>query len=309
MRNRFGVRGIRCRIRREHGGFRPLAALHGVSGGNRGEGKRVRTTGIGGSGRRRGLLGHHSRVLQNALGLRVHSHLQVRVRHVVACVQAFAKPGAGFIGFARRADVGGDRFLPLTHAREGVRRHVERVRHRRGNVGIGARGGQRLGGQRRHVVGVNDVMRETGMIRVALVERFENLRRLQVLREGLVGGQRRLRDRQRPEDARFHVGLVLAGHQFRGAFVGHHARALGRHIGAGEQPGDGVDEAHLPGCRRAGGPRLVNRRLAVGNGLRRALTGKWVAPIGQGHAPVRHRARGIGLGDALEQRPGFGEPE
>ena len=64
----------------------------------------------------------------------------------------------------RRCEVGLDRLLPVAHAREGVRRHVQRVRRGGRDLRVAARGVERAGRQRRRVVAVNDVVREPGMI-------------------------------------------------------------------------------------------------------------------------------------------------
>ena len=75
--------------------------------------------------------------------------------------------------------------------------------------GVGARRRQRLVRQRRRVVGVDDVVRQAGMLRHLLEERLEDVGRLQILRVGLVGRRRGLRDRERVEDLR--LGVVRVG--------------------------------------------------------------------------------------------------
>ena len=80
-----------------------------------------------------------------------------------------------------RPAIGVDRFLPEADARERVRRHVQRVRDIRRQRRIAASRAQRLLGERRVIVGVNDVVRETWMFRMFFVERLENGRGLELL--------------------------------------------------------------------------------------------------------------------------------
>ena len=62
-----------------------------------------------------------------------------------------------------------------------MRRHVQRVRHRRRKRRIAAGGVERLLRQRRVIEGVNDVVREPRVLRMLLEERFENGRGFQLL--------------------------------------------------------------------------------------------------------------------------------
>ena len=228
-------------------------------------------------------------MIEHGLGLRVLRHLQVGVGLIVEGVQRFAD-AAGLLRLRRRLDVGGHRFLPQADTREGVRGHVERVGHGRRDVRVRARGRQRLVGQRRHVVGVDDVVRQPRVVRHLLVERLENLRGAQVLRERLVGGERGLIDRQRPEDPGLDVARILRGHRFGRLLVRQHPRSLRARVGAREQSGHGVDVALLARRRRSGRLALVDRGLARGNRLGRSQAGERIAPVRQGDPPVGHRA-------------------
>ena len=62
---------------------------------------------------------------------------------------------------------------------------------------VAPRGSKRLFGEWRMIVGVNDVVREAGVLRVLLEERLQNRRCLQLLRVVLVAGERGLVHRQR----------------------------------------------------------------------------------------------------------------
>ena len=121
-----------------------------------------------------------ARLVGNAPRLGILRDLQVRVRLIVHRVQLFGSRVLLARGLCRSA-IGLDRFLPQAHARERVRRHVQRVRHRRRERRVAARRAQRLLGERRVIVGVNDVVREPGMLRMLLEERLEDRRGLQLL--------------------------------------------------------------------------------------------------------------------------------
>ena len=102
-------------------------------------------------------------VLQQRLHGLVLAGLQVRVDDVVHRVQFFRRR-ARLARAVGRHDVGVDRFLPGADARERVRRHVQRVRRRRRDRRVACAPRQRAIRQRRHVVAVNDVVRDAGMI-------------------------------------------------------------------------------------------------------------------------------------------------
>ena len=107
--------------------------------------------------------------------------LQVGIDAVVHRVQFFGDRPVALRDRARR-DVRVDRFLPVADARERVRRHVQRVRRRRRDLRVAPRGVERPIGERRHVVAVDDVVREARMIRLAGDELLENRAGLQQVR-------------------------------------------------------------------------------------------------------------------------------
>ena len=76
------------------------------------------------------------RALHDLLGVSITPQLQVRVDHVVHRVDGRVGVGFGVRGPA----VGGNRFFPVAQPCEDVRGHVQRVRRRRRDVGIAARG-------------------------------------------------------------------------------------------------------------------------------------------------------------------------
>ena len=63
-----------------------------------------------------------------------------------------------------RGEVGRRSIPARAQPREDVRGHVEGVRRGRGDLRVGARRRQRLGGERRVVEGVDHVVRDAGML-------------------------------------------------------------------------------------------------------------------------------------------------
>ena len=248
-------------------------------------------------------------LLQERLHGAVLARLQVRVRHVVHRVQLLRRR-ARLARSVGRQDVRVDRLLPRADTREGVRRHVQRVRRRRRDLRVAARRAQRVIGQRRHVVAVDDVVRDARMIGLLGVELLEDRPGLQLIRVRLVGRLRGGRERQRVEDRRLAIGRILRGqipHRLR---VRDDARAL---IDRGEISVElrrGGDVAPL--ALRLGG-RLERERDGVQAllELRRRPHdhGERIAPPRERDAPVRDRARGIRRERRLETLDGLTELE
>ncbi len=104
------------------------------------------------------------------------------------------------------------------------------------------------------------------------------------------------------------AGLSRGDLPHRG-LVGFDPCALRRDVGAREETGHCVDVAHLTPARCPGAARLVDGRLASGDGLRRAVAAEGIAPVGERNAPVRHGAGGILGGNRLELPTSLREPE
>ncbi len=196
------------------------------------------------------------------------SGLQRRVGLVVHRVQLLGDR-AERLGRLGRRDVGVDRLLPRSDAREGVRRHVERVRRRRGDGGVAAGRDQGAVGERRHVVAVDDVVGEAGVLRVLLDQPFEDPGRLEQVGVGLVGRRVRAGDRQRVEHLRLDVGRVRRGDGRHRVAVGDDAGALIDGVGAGEERRDGVDVGLLARRRRLEGLAAIDGRLRPPSAARR----------------------------------------
>ncbi len=109
-----------------------------------------------------------------------------------------------------------------------------------GNLGVAPGRGNRLIGQRRHVVGVNDVVGQAGMVRLLSEELFEDLACLQATAVGFVTGVRGNRQGKRVEDG----GLVILGIA---------ARDLSHGIAIAQQAGwlGSMFEISVKGCDRS----------------------------------------------------------
>ena len=84
-----------------------------------------------------------------------------------------------------------DILLPQSEPGENVRRHVDRVGRRRRNLRIGAGGIQSRRRHLRRITGMNNVVRQAGMIRVLLEQRDKH-------RDRLLSGERRIVRRRAP---------------------------------------------------------------------------------------------------------------
>ncbi len=230
-------------------------------------------------------------------------------------MQAVERGGAG-VGardpLARglgRGQVRIDRLLPHAEAGEDVRRHVQRVRRGRRDLGVAARRRQRQIRQRRVVEGVDHVVRDPRVLGLERKQAIQDLRRPLLPRVGLVG--RRVvghaEDRQGVEDRRLMVvgdALRHAGHRL---LVGHHARWVGHAVSlvVGVDRGDVVA---LSRARRAESGRLLSRRLPSGEfAFRRRPPNR--VEIAHRDPPVRHGAAGVLRRHVLEglRRLGVGE--
>ena len=140
------------------------------------------------------------------------------------------------------------------------------------------------------VVGVNDVMRQARMIGILLPQRLENLRRLQLRRVGLVGGQRRLVHGQRVENARFDVFGVIALHGLHGFRVGERPIAMRHRGGVLEQLADRADVGALARRRRSCGEAFLHRVASTFEQRSGLDAAERIAPLGHRDAPVRDRA-------------------
>ena len=83
------------------------------------------------------------------------------------------------------------------------------VRRRRRDLRVELGGGQAFVGDRRIIVEMDQIVRDTGMLRLALPDRLQDCRALELLRVGLVIGRRRRIERDRIENLRFVVVRIF----------------------------------------------------------------------------------------------------
>ena len=176
-----------------------------------------RRRGVAGAGRSESV-GERADHVQRAPGRRVLRGLQVGIGLIVERVQFLGNRVVLVRGRGRR-QVGVDRFLPEPDPGEGVRRHVERVRRVRRDLRVAPGRIERPRRQRRHVEAVNDVVRQTRMLRLPLELLLEDAGGLQLVRIGLVRRQRGLSQGQRVEDSRLDIVGMAAGQRLHRLFV------------------------------------------------------------------------------------------
>ena len=191
-------------------------------------------------------------------------------------------------------------------ARERVRRHVQRVRCRGRDLGVAARGFDRLGRERRDVVGVNDVVHEAGMIGLGRCQPFEDRARLQQVGVGPVGRIVGRHERHGVEGRSLGIIGVLGGEAGHRVAIGAKPRRLVDLLEIGKQPAGGGNVVALtfgPGADRV---RFADRR-APGLEQRWRLDAgrKGIPPLAERDAPLRDGASGIrllGRREALDRR-------
>ena len=142
----------------------------------------------------------------------------------------------------RRHDV-----VPHPELNEDMRRHVQRVGSRRGDLRVGAGRGQREDGMVGIVERVDDEVRRARVFRIALEDVLGNRRRLHRGAHRLLARPRRPEKRQRIERRNLVIARVLLVQSFHRRGIGDVARVL---VARAEQHVDRLDEPSLAACRR-----------------------------------------------------------
>ena len=242
-------------------------------------------------------------LVEHAARARVVADLQVGVFEVVQCVHGVEREGAGVAlgreapGRVGRGEVRGDGLLPEAEAREDVRRHVERVRRRRRDLRVGARGRQRLFRERRVVEGVDHVVRDAGVPGLRGEEPVQDRGPLLLPRERRVARGRA--QEQRVEDRGLVVVRKPPGDRQHGLLVGRRAGRVRERPGIPVEDADRVDVSPLALGRSSERGRFLRGRPA-GRELRGIRRGPDGVVVGHGDAPVGHRATGVLLRHELE---------
>ena len=206
-------------------------------------------------------------------------------------------------------EVGLDRLLPHAQGGEDVRRHMERMRRRRRQRRISPRRRQPFHRDRRVVVGVNDVMHDSGMIGLCRLQLFEDASGFQLTRVGLVAEVDGFEQRKRVEHGRFAVGRVALVQPRHGGGV-----AFGPHLLVDrpvplEERRQRVDPVALPLCARIRGAGVLDGLPALLQQLRWERRRERIWPLADGDSPVRHGARRLALGDGAKRLLRFGIEE
>ena len=190
--------------------------------------------------------------------------------------------------------------LPIADAREDVRRHVLRMRGARARSWRSSRAAfESFLGDRRIVVEMDQIVRDAGMLRLALEDRLQDRRAFELVGVGLVGRRGRRVERERVVDLRLVVFRIALRQLLHGLGIGLHARAVVDLVVIG------VHDARARRCSRARAASW-RRRLSLGDrgsALGEILRGRRdvrVPQQAQRNAPIGDAAFGIGLQDILE---------
>ena len=289
--------GEAIRPRLDGRGLRPASALHGPARLDGGHGE------VRGGPPRVVLLGREvaheaARLVDDALGVTILGLLEIRVDEVVERMHAVIGIAAGLLR-RRGGDVALDGLGPHAEEHVGVRRHVERMRHRGGELRVAPRRGQpplREGGV---VVSVDDVVRGAGVIRLHGEDLLGDLRGSLLLGVGAVvrigGGL----EGEGVEGLRLPILRIAGEHQLHRLLVGGGARAVVEAIRILEEGVRGRDVVSL--ARRGVSDRLgllhrFDPSLERGGARRRPD----LVPLAHGDAPVGDGTVRVGLGHGRE---------
>src|SRR5208337_4178869 len=145
--------------------------------------------------------------LDNLGRLPVASALQVGVDEVVHCVQLFTGISLPMCG-SPGSQVGCDGVVPHTQASEDMRGHMQRMRSRGSDAGVGSGGCEAAGCELLAVAGMDEVVRDSGVIGILAIERLKQSGGLLLLEMSLVGWRRVGDQRERVKDLCLNVGGI-----------------------------------------------------------------------------------------------------
>src|SRR3989442_214116 len=250
-------------------------------------------------------LGELAHLVDHTLGRRVLGRLEIGVGQVVERVQLIEVAADGVDGGA----IGLDGLPPEPPPREDVGRHVERVRRGWRDRGVTPRGGEPLLGDRRVIVAVDQIVRDTRMLRLRGEHLLEDPRGLELVGVRLVRRERGRVERQGVEDRRLAIVRVARGELLHRLPVAERAGPVVYRVGVLVEGLDRRNIVTLALGLGARGLRALDGRPAVGERLRRRRPAEGIAQEVHRHAPVGDPAAGVGLGDGRERGGGRGEPE
>ena len=154
-------------------------------------------------------------------------------------------------------------------------------------------------GDRRIVVEVDQIMRNAGMVRLALEDRLEDRRALELLGVGLVARRGRNVEGDRVVDLRLVVVGIFRRQRLHRLEISLHARPILDLVVVGIEHGERVDVVALALALGADRLGLLDRRERRRE-IRRRRREMRVVPQTQRNAPIGDGARGIRLERILE---------
>ena len=198
--------------------------------------------------------------------------------------------------------------LPKADHRVDVRGHVTGVRDGRSDLGVAPGRRDALVGEGREVVRVNQVVRDTRVLRVLRVQPFEDPGRLQLAGICHVVLRRSSLECQRVEDLRLEVVRVPRGQRLQRVRVALEPRRDGNGLVISKVHPRGLDPVALTRAAGVHRTRLLERIPGGPCVCRRGRRDQRVPEQIQGDAPVADRAGRIPVEHATERLAGVVEP-
>jgi len=198
--------------------------------------------------------------------------------------------------------------MPPSEQDVGVRGHVDRVRHDRHANRIFQCGLERAVGQRRIVVGMNDVVADTRMLGHLGEKLFQHAAGLELIGVALVqriGGREK---RERIEDLRVAIVGIAGRKLLHPGRIGGGALRVIELVGIAVERSQRFDVVGFALGFLRDGARLLDRGEPLFQivGPRRRPN---LVPQAHCNSPITHRALGIGFADRRELLEGLSVPE
>ena len=245
-------------------------------------------------------------VISEDLGLFILAHLEIGIDQELVRVHLVRAAGLAcrfrLLRRGHRSQVRIDILLPHAKPGKDMSRHVQRMRRRRRNPGILPRSPQAVRRQRRRVAGVNDVVRQSRMLRMRREQRHQDGQRLVLMGQRRVVRRHGSQHRQSVEGRSLHVVRKLAMQRVHLRLIGI-GPLLKRNIGGVEERAQRRDVRLLTRRDRR---RRRSQRASLGHLFRAPLqrccigTPPQLLELRHRNTPVRHRASRIILGDGLK---------
>ena len=205
----------------------------------------------------------------------------------------------GFLGHAPRFGVGSNRILPVADAGENVRRHVLRVCRRGRHLGVASSGRKPVLRERGRIIKVDQIMGDSGMLRLTRPNLLQNCRSLKLIGISLVGRRRRDVESQCVIDLGFIIMRIALRQLVHRLEVGQNAGAMVDLVVVGVHSAKRIDIIALA-------LGLGVRAFALcksGSSLREVFSG-WgdvrIVQQAQSNAPIGDGAFRIGLQGVLK---------